>query len=185
MPIANSTDLANIGKLYLFDGAAFNQIGKVYSNDGTSNYLIYTAEVAMPDLSTPEVYNYLAYNTTASSTSSGYWDLSGCDSLSLSWSLTTTMSWQNAYGLGSTTTVYLKLSDGTTIQLGTKSGTLWTAGTTYSASGTATVNLSGYTDAQLSKVYLYCTLGGMTASSPVANSDRHSAVASVTNVIAS
>lgn len=44
MPITNGTDLADIGKLYLYNGTDNAQIAKTYYNNGTDNSLIYTAE---------------------------------------------------------------------------------------------------------------------------------------------
>ncbi len=95
------------------------------------------------------------------------------------------MSWPNGNGVRSTTRVYLKLADGTNILVGSKSGTLFAAGSAYEAGGTNTVVLTGYTDAQLKSVKLYITLGDMQSSVPVSGSDRHSASASITNAIAS
>ena len=43
MPI-NTNNGTAIGKLYLFDGSAFDQIGKVYAHDGAAKALIYSAE---------------------------------------------------------------------------------------------------------------------------------------------
>lgn len=186
MPIYDSDGTTNyqIGKVYDSDGTTNHQIGKVYDNDGTVNSLIYTAEEARSDLSA-SVSNYYEYNKTASAKSPAAWDLSGFGSVSFSWSLTTDMSWPNANGVKSTTTVYLQLADGTTILVGSKTGSLFTAGSTYTASGTNTISLAGYTAAQLADVKLYITLGSMVAGSPISNSDRHNASVNITGAIAS
>lgn len=145
---------------------------------------VWNAEEARSDLSA-SVSNYYEYNKTASAKSSAAWDLSGFDSVSFSWSLTTDMSWPNENGVKSTTTVYLYLADGTTILVGSKTGGLFGAGDKYTASGTKTVDLGSYTDTQLADVKLYITLGDMAADSPIANSDRHNANVSITDAIAS
>lgn len=186
MPIydEDSTVRHQIGKVYDNDGTTNHQIGKVYDNDGTANHLIYTAEETRSDLSA-SVSNYYEYKTTHSAKSSAAWDLIGFGSVSFSWSLTTDMSWPNANGVKSTTTVYLYLADGTTILVGSKTGELFGAGDKYTASGTKTVDLSSYTDAQLADVKLYITLGSMVAGSPISGSDRHNASVSITGAIAS
>lgn len=128
--------------------------------------------------------NYYEYKHTASGTSSESWDLSGFDSVSFSWSLRTDMSWANGNGVRSTTTVYLKLADETTIEVGSHTGSLYAGGSAYEASGTKTIDLSGYTDSQLKSVSLYVTLGDMQSGVPNWNADRHNASASITNAIA-
>lgn len=147
---------------------------------------VWTAEESKSDLSA-SCFNYYEYKSTVSGTSSVSWDLSGFDSVSFSWSLRTDMSWSNAYGVGSTTTVYLKLADGTTIKVGSHTGGLFVAGSAYEKSGTKTVNLTGYTDAQKKSVKLYVTLGDMIVDEAhwQPNADRHNASASITNAIAS
>lgn len=145
---------------------------------------VWTAEESKSNLSA-SVMNYYEYKTTTSAKSSASWDLRDFDSVSFAWSLTTDMSWPNANGVKSTTTVYLQLADGTTILVGTETGSLFAAGATYTASGTSTISLTGYTAAQLADVKLYITLGNMVAGSPISGSDRHNASASITGAIAS
>ena len=129
--------------------------------------------------------NYYEYHTTASGTSSASWDLRDFDSVSFSWSLRTDMSWANGNGVRSTTTVYLKLADGTTIMIGSHTEGLFAGGSAYEKSGTKTVNLTGYTDSQLKSVKLYVTLGDMQSGVPIGNADRHNASASITGAVAS
>ncbi len=87
MPIINFSGMAqaDIGKLYVFDGNDFDQMGKVYYHDGTANSLIYSAEEVKSNLSVG-CLNYYEYNSTASGTSSASWNLSGFSSVSFSWS---------------------------------------------------------------------------------------------------
>ena len=181
----NGVTKYEIGKLYADNGTTTYQIGQVYAYNGTTNYLIYTAEESMPDLSTPIVSNYAEWKTTASSTSADSWNLSGFDALTLEWQIGVQMSWANAYGVTSTATMYLRLADGTLVRIAGKTGALWTAGSTYADYGTATIDLSGYTDSQLATVHLYLTLGDMSADYPISGSDRHNAECRVSNVIAS
>lgn len=145
---------------------------------------VWTAEEPKSNLSASAV-NYYEYKTTVSAKSSASWDLRDFDSVSFAWSLTTNMSWPNANGVKSTTTVYLQLADGTTILVGAKTGQLFASGSAYTVSGTKTVDLSRYTGAQLASVNLYITLGNMTAGVPISNADRHNASANITGAVAS
>lgn len=154
---------------------------KIITVNGTK---VWSAEEARADLAA-SVYNYHESGNTASAKSATVWDLRGFDSVALSWSLVTEMAWPNEYGVRSTTRVYLHLADGTTVPLGSKTETLFVAGSVYEAGGKATVDLSGYTDAQLSSVQLYLTLGDMSAGAPIGNADRHNASASITGALAS
>lgn len=145
---------------------------------------VWTKEQTFPGLSV-SVSNYVEYHTTHSGTSSGSIDARGFDTLTFSWSLSTSMQWANGSGVSSTSRVYVKMADGTTIQIGSKTGKLYTAGSTYTSSGTATVDISGYSEAAKNGIQLYATLGDMSASSPQAGSDRHNLSASTGTITAS
>lgn len=145
---------------------------------------VWSAEEAKSNLSA-EVINYREYQTTHSAESAGSWDLRGWSNISFSWNISVNMSWPNPYGVTSTTRVYLRFADGTTTKIAERSGKLWTADSTYTGSGSSTVNLANYTDNQLATVKLYITLGDMSAETPHANADRHNASVSITSAVAS
>ena len=90
--------------------------------------------------------NYYAGNNTRVITSSTVWDLSGCDSLTMTWTNNMSVNyWTNPMGsvTNSTRYCYLVFADGSELLVGT--------GTT---TQTTTVDLASYTDSQKASVQL-------------------------------
>lgn len=131
------------------------------------------------------VYNYEEYHETRSGISTNSIDARTFNYLTFTWSLTTTMEWSNAYGVKSTSCVYLRMADGTDVLLGEKTGTLYGAGTQYEASGTETIDISGYSESAKNGIKLYVTLGDMSTPAPGANTNRHNLTASTGTITAS
>lgn len=137
-----------IGKLFVGN----NQIGKVYKG----STLIYNAEEALADLTAggdfETSYAVTGIPNKKSATSAGYWNLSGYDYIRGSFSNSIEQkSWGSGGGSFSNGTkhTYLKFSDGTTKWLFDGSSKTYTE--------TSPIDLTGYTDTQKSKVYLYST----------------------------
>jgi hypothetical protein len=141
---ANNT----IGKLY----KGSNQIGKGYKG-GT---LVYTAEEKLADLTAggdfETSYAITGIPNKKAATSGSYWNLSGYDYLRGDFSNTIEqVSWGSGGGSFSNGTLhtYLKFNDGTTKWLFDGSWKTFTE--------TEPIDLTGYTNTQKSKVYLYST----------------------------
>ena len=137
----------DIGKAFAGD----IQIGKAYAG----NVLLYNAEEKLADLTTGDFTTHYAVTgipNKKSATSGGYWNLSGYDYIRGSFTNTIEQkSWGSGGGSFSNGTkhTYLKFNDGTTKWLFDGSSKTYTE--------TSPIDLTGYTDAQKSKVYLYST----------------------------
>lgn len=127
---------------------------------------------------TASIYHYIEYWLAGwgwrySSTSA--MDLSNCDSVHITGSTVVSMAWSHAYGMKSNSRVDLLLSDNTAIELASGHGELYTSGSTYTYTVDATIDLSGYSEEQLSSVSVRVGLGDISAGGGATSGLRHDA----------
>lgn len=146
----DGTTGSELGKVYDWDGTTSHQLGKGYDWDGTTSHLIYSAEQSYNDVSLSTMYVYGGNNKT--NTNDTNYNMSGFDTLNISFSGTVKMTWSNGNGNGSSGYCAIRLNDNTIVKFHSFSGSLFVAGSTYGVSKTATVDLSSYTDTQKSSV---------------------------------
>lgn len=157
----NGTTSYEIGQLFDNDGTANHQIGAVYDNNGSANTLIYTAIVDYSDVlksNTARVgdsnYSNAAIKRYAQVET---YDYSGVDTLTLDYSFSGGVLVASAYASGSSARCELILTNSTysgntwtagSINISIASGTTYSGRTAKTVSGSATVDLSGYSDSE-------------------------------------
>lgn len=112
--------------------------------------VVYTAEQTYKNVSLSTMYVYGGANKT--NTNDTNYNMSGFDTLNISFSGTVKMTWSNENGNGSNGYCAIRLADNSIVKFHTFSGSLFKANSTYSVSKTATIDLSTYTDEQKSSV---------------------------------
>lgn len=134
---------------------------------------------------TASVYNYIEYWLAGRGWLYGntsVMDLSNCNSVHITGSTVVSMAWSHAYGLKSNSRAELLLSDNTAIELASGYGELYTAGSTYTYTVDATVDLSGYSAEQLSSVSVRVGLGDISAGGGATSGLRHDANLTINSV---